>query len=67
LVGFVTVYLSPRAKENFELREKYVVPYRQWCSDFFGELKEFKVRYVEQQQSLSEISDIQIVLDYWSL
>ena len=70
IVGVIsTVYLSPRVKEKFELREKYFVPYRKWCGEFFGEMKEFNVRYIEQRSKtpLREISDIQIILDFWSI
>ena len=66
IAGVFNVFLTPIIKEKYELRKVYFVPYRQWCSEFFGEMKEFKVRYLKNE-STPNVSDIQIILDYWSI
>ena len=68
-LAVITIYLTPLIKERFELRAQYFVPFKRWCSESYGDLKEFKVRYVESNfnSRFSNISDIHIILDYWSL
>jgi hypothetical protein len=56
--------------EKFKIRENYIVPFLQWCTEFYGDLYEFKFRYVRkdfENLNLHKFSDIQVILDYRSL
>src|SRR4030095_3112768 len=71
--GIVTVLLGPWVAEKFKIRENYIVPFLQWCTEFYGDLYEFKFRYVRKERKdlenldLSKFSHIQVILDYRSL
>lgn len=61
IIGSIsTVYFGPVFTEKFKLREEYVVPFRRWCIEFYGELREFE-KYVEKD--LSIYSDHVLILD----
>jgi hypothetical protein len=66
--GVLIVLIGPWVAEKFKLRESYIVPFRKWCTEFYGDLYEFKFRYVDKEiESFQEYSDIQVILDYRSL
>lgn len=65
IVGAVlTTWLGPKFAEMFKLRETYLVPFRKWCSEFYGELDEFQRRYLNSNVNYSSYSDVQIIDDY---
>ena len=64
--GGITVLLGPWVAERFKLREVYFIPFKTWCTEFYGELEEFSSRYT-QNLNYSKYSDILIILDYRSL
>lgn len=69
IIAFIAHILGPRLSEKFKLRvklaESYLAPYKEWCSNFYGELKEFNIRYLEKDYS--NISALQIITDYREL
>lgn len=68
ITGVVTVFsllFGPRIGEKFMLRSKYLVPFREWCTEFYGELYEFNYRYLKSDYS--GVSSLQIINDYWQL
>lgn len=65
---FVTVFsllFGPRISEKFMLRSKYLVPFREWSMEFYGELYEFNYRYLKSDYL--GVSPLQIINDYWQL
>jgi len=46
IAAVLTVCLGPWLREHFELRRIYLAPFRKWCSELYGELSEFKDRYI---------------------
>lgn len=72
IAGATTALLGPWVKEKFVVREQYVVPFKKWCGELYGELTEFKSRYAMEKDgnfvfSQTEISDVLIILDFRSL
>jgi len=66
--GIITVLVGPWVAEKFKIRENYIVPFREWCTEFYGNLNEFDYRYTDKNKgNLDKLSDIQIILDYRSL
>jgi len=65
VVGVVlTTLLGPLIAERFKLRDTYLVPFRKWCSKFYGELDEFQRRYLNANINYNSYSDVQIIDDY---
>jgi ABC-type Fe3+/spermidine/putrescine transport system ATPase subunit len=68
IIGVVgTVFLAPRIREQFKLREIYLAPFRKWCADFYGELDEFYERYLSSSVKRNNYSDVQIIDDWRAL
>jgi hypothetical protein len=65
--GVITVLIGPWVSQQFKLRENYIVPFLKWCTEFYGDLYEFRRRYVGEDLRRGEYSDILIILDYRSL
>ena len=65
LAYIVGPYFSERFKLRTELAKVYLVPFRKWCSNFYGELSEFNKRYLKGEYS--HVSDLQIIVDYRDL
>lgn len=63
IAAIFTTWISWR----LELRRIYLAPFRKWCAESYGELYEFKSRYLEENRDLSEIPDVLIILDYRDL
>ncbi len=70
VIAFIAHILGPRLSEKFRLKtklaESYLAPFKEWCSNLYGELFEFYQRYVTEDYSedYSYISDLQIIEDY---
>lgn len=65
IVSFIIGFWGPKIGEKFMLRKKYLVPFREWCTEFYGELYEFNYRYLKSDYS--DVSSLQIINDYWQL
>jgi len=65
LTYIIGPYISERFKLKTELAKIYLAPFRKWCYEFYGELDEFKRRYLDG--SYAKISDLQIIVDYREL
>ena len=65
LGGVLTYFLGPRVAESFQLRRSYLAPFREWCSRSYGELLEFKERYIDSPRS--PLSPLLVILDFWEL
>jgi hypothetical protein len=65
--GFITVLLGPWVSQKFKIKEDYIVPYLKWCTEFYGDLYEFKSRYVIESPIFREFSEVLVILDYRSL
>jgi len=61
----LTAWLGLRLREKFELRAIYLAPFKEWCSELYGELYEFNGRYLEGDDS--RVSDLQVIVDYREL
>lgn len=61
----LTAWLGPWLRERFKLRAIYLAPFREWCSEFYGELDEFHRRYLKGDYS--RVSDLQVIVDYREL
>lgn len=69
---FLNHFVSPKIKEKYLLREKYLVPFKEWCNELYGELTEFESMILKEidenkDSNVKRISNLQIILDYWSL
>lgn len=62
---FIRPWFASRTTLIRKLAATYLVPFRKWCSDFYGELNEFNRRYLDKD--FSNISDLQIIVDYREL
>lgn len=68
-IGFIFGYLiAPWISEKFRLKTElvrvYLLPFKKWCADFYGEVYEFKKRYLEKKSSYDDLSSIQIIDDF---
>jgi hypothetical protein len=41
----ITVFVAPYVTEKFQLRQQYFIPFRQWCTEIYGVIMEFKHMY----------------------
>jgi hypothetical protein len=64
--GVFTVLIGPWIAEKFKLRGEYFVPFKKWCTVFYGDVYEFGPRYLITDD-YNQFSDIQIIIDYRSL
>lgn len=68
IIGVIaTIYIAPKVSEEFKLREIYLAPFRKWCSETYGELKEFYKRYLEQAHKGVPKDHLLLILDYREL
>jgi len=65
LAYIIGPYISERFRLKTRLAESYLAPFKEWCSNLYGELGEFNRRYLEKDYS--HISDLQIITDYREL
>ena len=65
LAYIIGPYISERFRLKIRLAESYLAPFKEWCSNLYGELYEFNKRYLEKDYS--HISDLQIITDYREL
>jgi len=67
-IGVVgTVFLAPKIREKFKLREIYLAPFRKWCADFYGELDEFWGKYLSCTANRTNYSNVEIIDDWRAL
>lgn len=60
---FIGPWFASRTTLRRELAATYLVPFRKWCADLYGELYEFKERYTKS----SNLTPILIIIDYREL
>ncbi|MFX1294602.1 MAG: hypothetical protein ACFFD2_07090 [Promethearchaeota archaeon] len=70
LLGSVLAYfIGPYVSEKFRLRtklaENYLVPFYEWCGNFYGDFSELFDRYLTIP--LDEVPDMLLIIDYREL
>jgi hypothetical protein len=61
--SLITHFIGPWMKEKYKLREIYLVPYKEWCGDMYGEVLEFE-HLCKHKHTLS---DDYIVFHFWEI
>lgn len=60
----IPTVIAPKLALNRELAAEYLAPFREWCSNLYGELYEFEERYAKDR---IDASPVLIIMDFREL
>jgi hypothetical protein len=66
VIGILTtVFAAPYVTEKFQLRRQYFIPFRQWCTEMYGVIMEFKHMYEDINSNAKYDNANYVIFHLW--